>query len=111
MKGVDVFVGTVEVDETYVGGKYDRRRKREPWQKRTVFGAVQRGTDNSCSQVQAFPVRTNSKSILTGAVRGTVSVKADILISDESRAYKSFGADYHESVNHIQLEYVRKTRA
>src|SRR4030042_5099015 len=25
--------GTVEVDETYVGGHYDRRRKREPWQK------------------------------------------------------------------------------
>src|SRR3990172_5855232 len=25
--------GTVEVDETFVGGKYDKRRKREPWDK------------------------------------------------------------------------------
>ena len=30
--------GTVEVDETYVGGKYDKRRKRGPWEKQAVMG-------------------------------------------------------------------------
>lgn len=36
------FTGTVEVDETYVGGRYDRRRKRQPWEKTPVMGIVQR---------------------------------------------------------------------
>lgn len=30
--------GTVEVDETYVGGKYDKRRKRARYDKEPVFG-------------------------------------------------------------------------
>src|SRR5438105_3016441 len=35
--------GTVEVDETYIGGKYDARRKRARWDKEPVFGIVERG--------------------------------------------------------------------
>src|SRR6266404_5998741 len=35
--------GTVEVDETYSGGKFDKRRKRQRWDKEPVFGMVQRG--------------------------------------------------------------------
>ena len=35
-------IGTVEVDETYVGGKYDKRRKRGPWGKQPVMGLLQR---------------------------------------------------------------------
>ena len=104
-----IFDGVVEVDETYIGGEYDRRRNREPWEKQAVFGAVQRASGNECSKVRAFPIPTNSKAILTGAVRGNVSIKAELLISDEARAYKSLGKEYtHETVNHIQLEYKRK---
>ena len=32
--------GIVEVDETYVGGKYDKRRKRGPWEKQAVIGLL-----------------------------------------------------------------------
>src|SRR5438128_359853 len=35
--------GTVEADETYIGGKYDKRRKRQRWDKEPVFGMVERG--------------------------------------------------------------------
>jgi hypothetical protein len=35
--------GTVEADETYVGGKFDARRKRARYAKEPVFGVVQRG--------------------------------------------------------------------
>jgi hypothetical protein len=104
-----LFSGTVEADETFVGGKYDRRRKRERCEKQPVFGAVQRGTEDLVSQVRAFPIPTPSTTVLTGAVRGTVSIKADLLVTDQWRGYKQVGKEYHhETVNHIALEYVRK---
>lgn len=103
-----VFDGVVEVDETYVGGVYDRRRNREPWEKQPVFGAVQRASGVECSKVRAFPIPTNSKAILTGAVRGNVSIKAELLISDEAPGYHSLKEYAHETVNHIRLEYKRK---
>ena len=108
-EGRSLFTGVVEVDETYVGGAYDRRRKRGPHEKQPVFGAVQRGGANEHSKVRAFTIPTNSTTILTGAVKGNVSVKAELLISDEWRGYKAVGREFpHETVNHIQLEYKRK---
>ena len=103
------FEGKVECDETYVGGRYDRRRNREPWEKQPVFGALQRGTETESSKVRAFPIRTASKSILTEAVKATVSPTAELPLTDQNRGYKKVGKSYaHETVNHIELEYVRK---
>lgn len=108
-EGVSLFEGVVEVDETYVGGDYDKRRKRGRYEKQPVFGAVQRGAGDEHSKVRAFPIPTNSAAILTGAVRGNVSIKAELVISDESRAYNKVRQHFpHETVNHIKLEYVRK---
>jgi len=103
-----LLTGTVECDETYVGGRYDQRRKRAAWQKQPVFGVVQRGSEGQCSKARAFPIRTNSAMVLTGAVKGNVDVKADLLVTDQYIGYKSLGKTYrHETVNHIKLEYVR----
>jgi len=55
--------GIVEVDETYVGGKYDRRRKRQPWEKTAVVGLAQRR-----GKIQAQLIPTASKQILVGVV-------------------------------------------
>lgn len=104
-----LLTGTVEADETFIGGKYDRRGKRERHAKQPVFGAVQRGTEDSVSKVRAFPIPTPSAMVLTGAVKGTVSVEADLLVTDQWGGYKKVGKLYrHETVNHIALEYVRK---
>lgn len=105
-----LLTGTVEADETYIGARqYDKRSKRGKYQKQGVFGALQRGKEGECSKVRAFPIPTNSAMILTGAVKGTVSMDADLLVTDEGRGYKSIGKIYrHEAVNHIALEYVRK---
>jgi hypothetical protein len=108
-EGVSLFDGIVEVDETYVGGKYDKRRGRGPYDKQAVFGAVQRGSGAEHSKVRAFPIPTNSMTILTGAVKGNVSVKAELLISDEWRGYKNVGKEYnHKTVKHIHFEYKRR---
>jgi hypothetical protein len=105
------FDGKVECDETYVGGAYDRRRNREPWEKQAVFGAVQRKTETESSKVRAFPIPTASKSILTKAVTETVSPKAELLLTDQNAGYKAVGKSYtHETVDHSKLEYVRKGR-
>lgn len=42
-----LFGGTVEVDATYHGGRYDPRRKREAYDKQAVAGIVQRGTEDA----------------------------------------------------------------
>ena len=44
--------GTVEMDETYIGGKYDRRLKRARWDKPAVFGVLERGTPEKHSTVR-----------------------------------------------------------
>jgi hypothetical protein len=54
--------------------------------------------------------RTNAqRCVLNGAVRGNVSTKAELFITDEWKGYKQVGKRYeHETVKHIKLEYVRK---
>lgn len=103
-----IFGGTVEVDETYIGGRYDKRRKRGPWDKQMVVGLVKRPQDEECSKVQAFPIKTSSKAVLVGVVRGRVSPDA-MVYTDENAAYKSLPKHgyRHDTVNHIAHEYAR----
>jgi ISXO2-like transposase domain/Transposase zinc-ribbon domain len=105
-----LLTGVVEADETYIGGAYDKRRKRERHQTQAVFGAIQRSTkDGETSKVRSFPIPTNGASIITVAVNGTISTEADLFITDEAGWYKKAGKQYHhETINHIKLEYVRK---
>jgi transposase-like protein len=96
------FTGTVEADETYVGGKYDRRRKRGPWEKTPVMGIVERG-----GRVEACPIPTPSKTVLVGKIKDRVSTEAELVITDEYKAYQSVAKDYrHAVINHIR-EWVR----
>lgn len=94
--------GTVEVDETYIGGRYDRRRKRGPWEKQAVIGLVERD-----GRVEARPIPTPSKKVLVGIVRERVA-KGSRVYTDELAAYKTVGeTHHHKTVNHIALEYAR----
>jgi hypothetical protein len=75
--------GVVEADETYIGGRYDKRRKRERWQdKAPVFGIVQR---NGKARTYHMPEPTMKK--IVEKIKGDVSIDADGIYTDESRYY------------------------
>jgi transposase-like protein len=94
--------GIVEVDETYVGGKYDPRRKREKYEKQPVIGILKRG-----GNFEARKIRTASKKILIGIVNDRVA-KGSNVMTDELPAYKSLINTFnHEKVNHSMEEWVR----
>lgn len=94
--------GIVEADEKYVGGHYDRRRKRGPWEKQPVMGMIER---NGKFEAQTIP--TPSARTLVGIIRERIAPSATVF-TDEYAAYKSVGKmQRHETVNHKREEWVR----
>jgi len=104
--------GTVEVDETYVGGKPRYRRRREEMQGRTgrgtekaaVLGMVERGGD----------VRFRMMDRLTSErLREVIAENADLtcrIITDELTQYRKLGMAFeggHAFVKHSAGEYVK----
>ncbi|HRQ76939.1 MAG TPA: IS1595 family transposase [Phycisphaerales bacterium] len=110
--------GTVEADETYIGGKprhrtphtfYDGSGRKSNHQtvkdrKVRVFAAVQR---NGQARVRVLP--TVNGMNLPDAVREHIDLSSR-LMTDELRAYRKVGPDFtggHHIVNHSKYEYVR----
>lgn len=102
--------GTVEVDETYVGGKLrgkpsKQRAAEERLKNKTpVVAMVQRGGD---VRAMVMP-RVNAENLKT-AIRAQVD-KSARLMTDESALYKTVGKEFdggHETVVHSDGEYVR----
>lgn len=99
--------GTVEVDETYVGGKprYKGISKRGRGTSKTpVFAAVERG-----GSIRRHVVADVTGKTLKAAIRQVVDPRARI-ISDENPSYNGIGKEFaggHESVCHSAKEYAR----
>jgi len=98
--------GTVEADETYVGGKRQRGVIGRDYKAHApVFGVVQRGGD-----VRARVIPDVTGKTLKAALRDNVDVENSRLMTDEWRAYARPGRDFghgHETVNHRRGEYSR----
>jgi len=103
----DKFTGTVEADETYIGGK---PRNKGPWNKRgpagkmPVIGIVQRGGDVRYSVMDRV-----TASNLAPALAANIDRSAR-LCTDESSAYTKVGRAFeggHETVAHGKKEYAR----
>jgi transposase-like protein len=107
--------GTVEVDESYIGGK--PRPKNNPGCKVKEPAKRGRGTNKQPVMVLverngnsiAMPVSSVDAPTLKGAVRKLVS-KSSTVMTDEWASYAGLGKDFeggHKTVNHGQKEYVR----
>lgn len=98
--------GTVEVDETYVGGKPRHKRfgtRGHSTEKQVVFGMVQRGGDVRAAHIPNARLNTLKDRMLD-------NMDPDCrLMTDQWAAYKSIGKPFksHETVKHSLMEYVR----
>jgi transposase-like protein len=98
--------GTVEIDETYVGGK--ARMANKNTNKEVVIGIRQRGGD-----LRFFHAKDATSGTLARYIKENVSGDVDVIVTDEWAAYPKammdagFRGDKHETINHSSKVYVR----
>jgi transposase-like protein len=109
----DKFDGTVEADETFIGGlaknmHANKRKKIAPGAvgKAIVMGVLERGGEKSASRVRAKMIPSTRIEPMAKVIRETVAPGAT-LMTDEAAGYKEMRREFkHQFVNHT-LEYVR----
>lgn len=100
--------GTVEMDETYVGGKHrnlDGRswRKGNQHKKEVVIGIRQRN-----GELRFFHAEDAKTGTLQKYIQDNISADVEVIVTDDLPAYqKAVGETKHETVNHTAKEYVR----
>ena len=104
--GQPMLDGTVEMDETYVGGKqrgYGSGWRGERHTKEVVIGIRQRNGD-----LRFFHAEDAKSGTLARYIQENISSDVDVIVTDELPAYKkAVGSHKHETVNHTRKEYVR----
>ena len=110
-KNGGLFIGPVEVDETYIGGK---RKNMRPKRRKTMTGrgtvgkaAVVGAKDRQTKEVRAQMVANTTSPTLQGFVRDNTAPGVK-LYTDEAAAYQGISGFDHEAVNHSVGEYVRR---
>src|SRR3989442_13059194 len=99
-----MLAGTVEMDETYVGGKQrNPGRGMATTNKEVVIGIRQRN-----GELRFFHAEDAKSGTLEKYISENISTDVDVIITDSLQAYKhAVGEAKHETVNHTAREYVR----
>ncbi len=99
------FMGAVEADECYIGGRRKGSRPgRSTDHKTPVFAIIQRG-----GNARSMVVPNVTGETLKGAIREQVDPSAAIM-TDEHASYRGLGRDFaggHHTVSHKAKEYAR----
>jgi hypothetical protein len=97
--------GTVEIDETYIGGK-QRGHKRKLRNKDVVLGMRQRG-----GPLRLVQIKDAKTGTLYDAIAKHVDRKVDTIMTDDAGAYNFRWTQYmhakHRRIRHSRKEYVR----
>jgi transposase len=109
-QGDGVFDGTVEADETYVGGRRRGTRRGRPGKdshKTAVFGMAQRKTGERKGQVAATVVRDTKRATVLPHVQKKV-LPESMIYTDEYTVYDSLGKEgyKHDRVHHAEEVWV-----
>jgi len=101
--------GTIEADETFVGGRPRHKgKKRGPvagQPKAPVVGIVERGGELRLRAMERLTI-----SQIHQTIRDEVDLSNSRFMTDESRAYEGVGAEFaggHDTTRHSAREYVR----
>jgi transposase-like protein len=95
--------GTVEMDETYVGGRKKGNTYKGGNEKEVVIGIRQRNGD-----LRFFHAKDAKSGTLAKYIKENVSADVDVIVTDSLHAYQSAVADIpHKTVRHTDQEYVR----
>jgi len=101
-QGDDLLGGTVEVDETYVGGRRKGTAGRGAKGKTSIVGLVERG-----GNIKAFKTENVNSTTLTGLVYNHIEREAKVM-TDEFGGYHYVKLhNSHETVAHGKKQYVR----
>lgn len=94
---------TVEADETYIGMKAGKVKRKGYGHKRTVFSLVKRG-----GEVRSFHVENASAATLLSIMNANID-KETALMTDEASEYRKMNKHFarHEFTSHGAGEYVR----
>jgi len=104
-EGAPYLTGTVEIDETYIGGKQRGMGHGYRGNKTMIVGAVERG---GRVHLKAMPTPHATKKMMREFVDEVVSDETEFIYTDESMAYPDF-TDWntkHRRVNHAAEEWV-----
>ena len=99
--------GTIEVDETYIGGKRKGRGCKEGWaNKEPVIGIIQRD-----GNLKFIHVANADSKTIREVIQQHVSEDVDVIVTDESSLYSAglpkSQTSKRKAVNHSNDEYVR----